>query len=404
MSNCLTCDGGRTEIVLDLGMQAISSHYIAARTEANALHPISLAVCRSCGLVQLAQPFPSDALISPHDWISYREPETHLDDVTAKLLQFEGTTPAGLIVGMSFKDITILDRFRARGFERVQSLNARKDLGATKDDIGVASLQALFTPEKAASFVERNGRANLVIARHVLEHAERPAQFLDALIGTLAPGGYLVIEVPDCSANLSRRDYTMIWEEHALYFTPATLRQTLTAAGMEVVSCEIHPFRFEDVIVVCARKLAGADTHPRSNPTTSFDEVALAKGYGQDFVGWTKRYHDLFAKMTANGKRLVAYGAGHLTVAFLNFHAVAGYFDCVVDDTPQKQGLYMPLSGLPIVAPDRLAQGGIEHAFFGLAPQIEDKVIAKNGAFTALGGQFHSILVDSPRSVRNLMV
>ena len=38
-------------------------------------HELALAVCRSCGLVQLAEPFPYQDLTPPYDWITYREPE-----------------------------------------------------------------------------------------------------------------------------------------------------------------------------------------------------------------------------------------------------------------------------------------------------------------------------------------
>lgn len=111
----------------------------------------------------------------------------------------------------------------------------------------------------------------------------------------------------------------------------------------------------------------------------------------------------MFDKLTADGKKLAAYGAGHLTAAFINFHGLADYFACVIDDTPQKQGLFLPGANLPIVARSRLLDGDIAHCLFGLAPQIEDKVIANNQEFVARGGQFHSMFADSPRSIRKLV-
>ena len=40
----------------------------------------------------------------------------------------------------------------------------------------------------------------------------------------------MVLEVPDCTANLQRQDYTMLWEEHATYFTSETLLQIVAGA------------------------------------------------------------------------------------------------------------------------------------------------------------------------------
>jgi hypothetical protein len=107
--------------------------------------------------------------------------------------------------------------------------------------------------------------------------------------------------------------------------------------------------------------------------------------------------------MTADGRKLAAYGAGHLTCAFLHFHGVAQHFEFVVDDTPQKQNLFLPKSGLPIVPRDRLTADRIAACLFGLSPQSEDHVISKNKAYLESGGKFYSIFADSKRSIRALL-
>jgi hypothetical protein len=108
-------------------------------------------------------------------------------------------------------------------------------------------------------------------------------------------------------------------------------------------------------------------------------------------------------RLTRDGRKLAAYGAGHLTCAFLNFHEVADYFAFVVDDTPQKQGLHLPGSLTPIVPRDRLNTEEISACLFGLAPQIEDKVISNNTKFREGGGLFLSMFADSGRSIRTLL-
>ena len=266
---------------------------------------------------------------------------------------------------------------------------------------GVESIQALLTPARARAIVERNGPADFLIVRHIVEHAEKPWQFMAALGALLAQDGYLVIEVPDCRGNLERQDYSMVWEEHALYFTPETLPQVLAAAGCAAVAVEVHPFAFEDVIVLYARKISAEAPHLKTEPAVVARNANLAEDYGAAFEIWTDRYRRLFDEWTTNGKQLAAYGAGHLTCAFINFHGLADYFAFVVDDTPHKQGLYLPKCKLPIVSRSHLAASDVDRVLFGLAPEIEPKVIANNPEFVARGGQFYSMFVDSPRSVRN---
>jgi SAM-dependent methyltransferase len=352
--------------------------------------------------MQLANPFPHRDLVRPYDWITYREPESHLDAVVERICSIPGIDAQARVAGITFKDKTTLERLRRRGFDRTWSLDAIDDFGATDANADIESIQALLTPERANEVVRKRGTVDLLIVRHIAEHTEDPRRFMAALATLLAPGGVMVIEIPDCSANLKRQDYSMIWEEHTLYLTPQTAPQLLASAGCAGVAIEVHPFAFEDVIVLYGRKSGAGATQAPLDRETVEPSIDLARRYAAAFEGWTQRYRQLFDGLTADGSRLAAYGAGHLTCAFLNFHGLADYFAFVVDDTPQKQGLFLPKARLPIVSRSRLTADSISACLFGLAPDIEDKVIANNHAYADAGGRFYSMFVDSPRSIRKL--
>jgi hypothetical protein len=334
--------------------------------------------------------------------MSYREPESHLNDVVDKICGLPGLNAETTVAGITFKDATTLDRMRARGFSRVWLLDLQEDLGVTDRNAGIESIQALLTPTKAAEVRRRRGQVDVLIARHIVEHAEAPCRLMEAFSTLLAPNGYLVIELPDCGANLDRQDYTMIWEEHTLYFTRETASQILVSAGCVNLGVDIHPFPYEDVIVLYAQKSQTPIRKalvPRAAVTGNSE---LARRFSDSFDGWTKSYHRIFANLTRDGLPLAAYGAGHLTCAFVNFHNLAGYFAFVVDDTPHKQGLHLPKCRLPIVPRDRLIASKVSACVFGLAPQLEDKVISRSVDYANSGGRFFSMFVDSPRSLRHL--
>ena len=70
MNNCLVCRQAPTERLLDLGRQPISSHYTTSLDATIVEHPLALSLCPSCGVVQLAQPFPSRDLVPPYEWMT----------------------------------------------------------------------------------------------------------------------------------------------------------------------------------------------------------------------------------------------------------------------------------------------------------------------------------------------
>jgi C-methyltransferase C-terminal domain/Methyltransferase domain/Putative zinc binding domain len=400
---CGTCESGPLERVLDLGKQPVSSHYTGIPGAPVVQHDVALSVCANCGVVQLEKPYPFRDLVPPFDWITYREPEDHLDSVAARIRALPGVGAHSRLVGLSFKDRSTVERLAALGLGQARMLDPYRDMGADYPNANIESV-AGFLNTGLARELGRTYPADIVIARHIVEHAPSCGRFLSALRELLTPDGYLIIEVPDCSGNLTRQDYTMIWEEHSYYFTAATAPQILARAGFTVLGFDIHPYAFEDVIVLYARKteqapgwtdFIAADVVARNN--------AMAHRFGAAFPDWSRRYAELFGKITADGRKLAAYGAGHLTCAFLHFHGVARYFEFVVDDTPQKQNLFLPKSGLPIVPRDRLTPDRIAACLFGLSPQAEDRVIANNQAFLESGGKFYSIFADSKRSIRALL-
>ena len=396
---CLVCGAPDVDVMLDLGRHPVSTHFLAAEDPDAPALPLELAICRRCVSVQLSRPFPDDLLAPRYGWMTYREPEDHLDDVVHGVIADAEPGRGALIVGVSSKDESTLHRFARRGFGRTWCPDVHIDLGATRTHAGVETVQALLTPDKAASLAERHGAADIVIARHIVEHAARPIAFLEALAGLLSAGGRLVVEVPDCAKNLERQDYTMIWEEHCLYFTSETLLRTLRLAGFDPVSVTVHPYPFEDVIVAVARKSPVPTDVPAPQPERDL-ALRRAATFADAFETWTARYRRVLEREAGRGQ-LSLYGAGHLTAAFVNFHGLADLFAFVVDDTPEKQGLSLANARLPIVPRSALVDDGVGTCLMGLSPTTEEKVIANNRAYVESGGRFYSLLVDSRRTIRH---
>ena len=93
------------------------------------------------------------------------------------------------------------------------------------------------------------------------------------------------------------------------------------------------------------------------------------------------------------------FGAGHLAAKFINFYDIAGYISGVIDDNPDKQGLYMPGSGVPIIGSDVLDKGEVDVCLHTLSPESEKKVRAAKSEYLEQGGHFRSIFSASNSSI-----
>lgn len=396
MSFCPKCHGARLRPLISLPAQPVSNKLTAAANERVATVDLELAVCEDCGLGQLTRPIPYELLVPPFK-ITYREPEAHLDAVFEKLRTLPGLSSDKSVMAVTYKDKTLLDRFIPHGFDRLISLDVHHDLGAIHPAANVETAQHLLTTAQAAKIVQRHGTADVVLARHIVEHAEDMGRLLAGLADLVAPDGYLVIEVPCCLANLERQDYTMIWEEHRLYFTPATLAGLGQEFGLETVSLDSYPFPFENSLVLVARK-TGNTTAPAPVDADRLQvEIHRLAAYGDAFAHWTQSIRQSLQDL---GGAVAMYGAGHLTCAFVHYHGLAGLITCVLDDTPEKQGRFLPGTAIPVLSSDFLASSAVTACIFGLAPEVEDRIVARHQPFIARGGRFLSAFPASNRSLR----
>ncbi|HEU4760474.1 MAG TPA: class I SAM-dependent methyltransferase [Dehalococcoidia bacterium] len=83
-----------------------------------------------------------------------------------------------------------------------------------------------------------DGRFDLILMSHVIEHVPQPTASVRAAYRLLKPGGVLALYMPNAGGIQARHDFgTWEWKvfpDHLYYFSPVTLRLLLTKCGFDV--------------------------------------------------------------------------------------------------------------------------------------------------------------------------
>lgn len=395
---CRQCGLGPIAVRADLGPQPVTNRFPKIQSEAEFTHPLVLGQCETCGLVQLVEAFPASELLPRYGWITYNEPDSHLDALAERIAALPGLTRESTTCGASFKDDPLLDRLKGKGFTKSWRLDLEEDLGVRSPGAGLETIQDRLTPEAAARIAEKRPKADVVVARHILEHANDIRGFIEALRKLASPDGYVVFEAPDCERSLDLCDYTCLWEEHVAYYTPETFKRAFPCGGLSLVHYASYPQPLEDCLVGIGR-LSGE--RKIGAPSKSVLEAELRRGrdYGQRLPGRKAVVRRRLLDHRREKGRIALFGAGHLAAMFVNAMEVADLFEFVADDNPNKKDLLMPGSKLPIVGSSELLREDIRLALLSLNPLSEDKVVAKNSEFTESGGEFASIFPASRRAL-----
>jgi SAM-dependent methyltransferase len=116
-------------------------------------------------------------------------------------------------------------------------LNSFQDCGWETSGVEPSS-DAAFVRHQRLPAVPSDGRFDLVIAYHVLEHLPRPLDTLRELSQAIRPEGHCLVSVPRLDTVAVHRDvgYCLQSRTHIVAYTEACLRGLLARAGLTTVA------------------------------------------------------------------------------------------------------------------------------------------------------------------------
>ncbi len=398
MSICRVCKNESVQELIDFGLLPVSCNFLKKPTDQEFKNPFILGFCSRCAIVQQIKPFPVEKLRSIYSWTKYGEPEEHLDSVVEMLGCSLLKGKESKICGLTYKDSSLLQRMNAKGFSFTTILDPISDLSLSGEYGGVDIIQEKLSKEQALNIVNKKGKFDLIVARHILEHVYDFSKFFAAIKELLTPGGLILFEVPDYSKLFERFEYSALWEEHIVYFTPETYNQFFSLFG-----CSVFNFKnYENPLENCLVALIKTGSEKREFYFTEHVLIAerqRAFNFAQMFSLQKQLALNSILSNYTKDKKVVIFGAGHNSCFLINIFCLADYLEGVIDDNPQKIGKFMPGSKLPILPSSVLPHYDV--CGLCINPNLELKVINEKNMFLDNGGKFISFSPVSPLSVFN---
>lgn len=358
-------------------MPAADDFPLPSAPEPDPLHPLSMWLCRACGLAQLslddtdtAEPLAvepqavrdqaADAVARVHDWPGLAQsrprshPESHPESRT--VIEF-GSPHGGSWLGL----------FAERGW-----------VGRSADD-------------------DAPGPADVVVDTFGLMHEPDVAEALRLRVARLAEDGVLLVLFHSLEAIVGRRQWSSLRHGHFAYFSITSLRAVLADAGLVVQ----HAWEFDlygGTVLIAAERTNLAAGQDEGGPDPSVRTVLDRErdlGLGdpdrvrvlQDAADTETSALQLALAAIDPDRPWYAYGAASRAVAVL--HRAGARTDrlrAVADASPGKQGRAMPGSRIPVISPAELVADDPQHVWL-LLPDLLEEVSA---AYPALAGRWAS--------------
>lgn len=400
---CSSCHYDGLYQFLDLGLSPVADAYTATADEVSEVHPLQVAVCTGCRLVQLLDVLGGETLFGT-GYSFYSSASAPLSnyhaEYAASILSDYGGLAKRLVVEIGCNDGDMLRHFKSVECPVLGVDPAAGPVHVARER-GLDVADEEFTSELAHDIIDVRGRAGVVIANHVLAHVADVADVLHGVALCLADDGVAFVEVQYLPDLLVNNAFDLVYHEHRNFFSLTSLQAAARMQGLKVVDAKLTQRQGGSLRVTLTRDTT---RYAMWNVRQILEsEWWLNSGLGayEGVQGRVERIRtrlwDALEPYTPDDVALAGYGAPAKATTLLNFCDIdSNVLDYVVDSTPAKQGRFIPGTGIPIVE-DSDAKLGDVNTFLVLAWNYTREIMSHYRKLS--GGQPGQWIVPIPAPV-----
>jgi hypothetical protein len=361
-TTCRGCASEGLDSVLDLGSQPLANELPLEAGRDSGRFPLHLRFCPTCGLGQVGEYVLPERIFGDYPYLSSMSSSwlDHAREYARGQAALMGLDRENLVIEVASNDGYLLREFKALGV-RTLGVEPARNVAKLARAEGIETIGEFFGEELAERIRAERGAPRLVVANNVLAHVPDMDDFVKGLRALCDERTRISVENPTLLNLMRLGQFDTIYHEHFSYLSAYAVSKIVSRHGLELVDIERLPTHGGSYRYWLA--MAGVMA-----PTPS-----VARAIDAEIEGGllSRELHEQFERQSratirglqlwladrqAGERRVVAYGAAAKGNTLLN---AAGVDDAViiaaVDASPEKQGRYLPGSGIPILSPDSLA-------------------------------------------------
>jgi hypothetical protein len=365
--HCRFCGTPIHHVMADLGMQPMSNAIREPweRDGAERFYPLRAMVCESCLLVQapnyesaeeiFSADYPYFSSISAA-WLDHAR---HYTETVSKRFSLG---PDSLVVEIASNDGYLLRWFKDVGIP-VLGIEPTASTAEAAERLGIPVQRKFFGQKVGIELRDQGFAADLMPANNVVAHVPLINDFVAGFTALLKPTGVATFEFHHLLKLFELGQFDTIYHEHFYYHSLSTFSKILERNGLSVFDIEELPTHGGSLRVYAQRQDTCA--HPMSarvadvlarEKSAGLTHLATYLGFNERIKATKRELLRWLIQAKNDGKKIVGYGAPAKGNTLLNYiGARTDFFEYVVDDTPQKQGRYLPGTTIPIKSPGQIA-------------------------------------------------
>lgn len=395
MKKCLICNSD-IEPFITFGKMPIANNFLLVEQFGDEyFYELQVGFCEKCKMVQLTELVDREKMFHDH-YAFYSSTSTqmalHFKEFAKTVCQkyLKATDP--FIVEIGSNDGIMLKHFAREGIRHI-GIEPSSNVAQVAIDQGMNVVNEFFDADLAKRIVSNYGQADAILGANVMCHIPYLHSVLKGIEILLKPGGVLIFEDPYLGDIIQKTSYDQIYDEHAFYFSLASVSYLCELYGLEIINVapqDVHGGSMRYVIShkKTERVSSSVTMHLEREEKMGIYQLETYEKLCNRIEQSKKELVGLLNNLKKQNKRVVGYGATSKSTTILNYCGITPeLIEFISDTTPIKQGKFSPGAHIPVDAYQRFERNYPDYALL-FAWNHSKEIMEKERRFRNLGGKW----------------
>jgi len=395
---CRFCETNLSNLVLDLGVSPLANSNLTAAQlqQPETFYPLRMFVCTSCFLVQLEDYQAPEEIFSDYVYFSsYSESWLqHARSYTEMAIDRFHLNAESRVVEVASNDGYLLQYFLEKNIP-VLGVEPAANVAEVAQQKHIPTLIGFFGEQTAKQMVAKALQADLIVGNNVLAHVPKLNDFVCGLKIALKSDGVITLEFPHLLRLIEENQFDTVYHEHFSYFSISVLLKVFGAHHLTIFDVDELPTHGGSLRVYVRH--TQQTSRPIEDRVYDLQRREENAGLNQlngyiDFGERVKKSKRMLLEFLVRAKNarkaIVAYGAPAKGNTLLNYCGLrTDFIDYTVDRSPHKQGLFLPGTHIPVLAPDAIRETRPDYVLI-LPWNLKNEIVEQMSYIRSWGGQF----------------
>jgi methylation protein EvaC len=395
MKKCLICDS-YIDPFMSFGKMPIANNFVTAEQFGDEyFFELQVGFCEKCKMVQLTELVDREKMFHDH-YAFYSSTSSrmamHFKEFADKVCQKYLRCTDPFIVEIGSNDGIMLKHFAKKGIRHI-GIEPSLNVAQVAMDQGMNVATDFFDADLAKKIVSEYGQADAILGANVMCHIPYIHSVLKGIKILLKPEGVLIFEDPYLGDIIQKTSYDQIYDEHAFYFSLASVSYLCEQYGLEIIDVEpqdVHGGSMRYVISHKETNRIGSSVtmHLEKEKNMGIYQPDAYEKLAAEIERSKRELVNLLKDLETQGKRVVGYAATSKSTTVLNYCSISSeLIEFISDTTPIKQGKFSPGAHIPIYPHQNFEKKYPEYALL-FAWNHSKEIMEKEKRFRSLGGKW----------------